>query len=69
VDAKAVEKIGRGPSNGKAARGPSDGKAKKGKPAAKTGANNYFAELGSGFEEGSYSRRIDFCITRLQARE
>ena len=27
--------------------------------------NNYFSELFSGFEEGSYLRRIDFCITQI----
>ena len=27
--------------------------------------NNYFAEMCSSSEEGSYSRLIDFCITQL----
>jgi len=27
--------------------------------------NNYFAEMWSGSEEGSYLRLIDFCITQL----
>jgi len=27
--------------------------------------NNYFAEMCSGSEEGSYLRLIDFCITQL----
>ena len=27
--------------------------------------NNYSAEMWSGSEEGSYSRRIDYCITQL----
>ena len=27
--------------------------------------NNYFAEMGSGSEEGSYLRLIDLCITSL----
>jgi len=27
--------------------------------------NDYFAEMGSGSEEGSYLRLIDFCITQL----
>jgi len=31
--------------------------------------NNCFAEMGSGSEEGSYFRLIDFSITQLMARE
>jgi hypothetical protein len=27
--------------------------------------NNYFGEISSGSEEGSYSRLIDVCITQL----
>jgi hypothetical protein len=30
---------------------------------------SYLAKLGSGSEEGSYSRPVDLCITQLQARE
>jgi len=29
--------------------------------------NNYFTEMCSGSEAGSFSRLIDFCITQLQA--
>jgi len=29
--------------------------------------NNYFTEMCSGSEAGSYARLIDFCITQLQA--
>jgi hypothetical protein len=29
--------------------------------------NNYFAEMCSGSEEGSYLRLVDFCITELWA--
>ena len=29
------------------------------------GKNNYFTEMCSGSEEGSYLRLIDFCITQL----
>jgi len=29
------------------------------------GFKNYFTEMCSGFEEGSYLRLIDFCITQL----
>jgi len=30
-----------------------------------TGKNNYFTEMCSGSEAGSYLRLIDFCITQL----
>ena len=32
-----------------------------------SGRSNYFTELCSGFKEGAYLRRIDFCITQLEA--
>ena len=32
---------------------------------ANTFKNNYFTEMCSGSEAGSYLRRIDFCITQL----